>query len=334
MTMHAIINDKKSDKECLTHCCNTKPMDIDLVYLWVDGNDPQWITKHNAYINTTGEKSTDCKGRYSDNDELKYSLRSIAKYAPWIHRIFIVTDNQTPAWLDTSNPKVKIIDHKEIMPATCLPCFNSTLIEHFLYKIPDLAEHFLYANDDTFINQPVSPSTFFGKNGYPIIRLNRKPFRRLTIFFREKILRKPLKNYVAIIRNAARLVKREYGIYFNGRTHHNIDAYLKSSYEHTGKIFQKELESTFQNHIRSTDDIHRHIYSYVPICEKKAYPVYVTQRTSLRLRINIGRHYKKFERYNPMLFCMNDSEYATDSDREKATSFLKKKFPEKSVFEK
>ena len=116
---------------------------VDLVYLWVDGNDPAWQTKYAAFANS-GSKGFEinCKGRYADNDELKYSLRSVEMYAPWIRKIFIVTDNQVPEWLDTSNPKVQIVDHTEIMPEESLPCFNSCLIEHYLYRIPGLAEHF------------------------------------------------------------------------------------------------------------------------------------------------------------------------------------------------
>ena len=101
--------------------------------------------KHDAFCgNLSRDAELNGKNRYANNDELKYSLRSIAMYAPWVRKVFIVTDNQVPAWLDTSNPKVRIVDHAEIMPAESLPCFNSSLIEHFLYKIPGLSEHFLY----------------------------------------------------------------------------------------------------------------------------------------------------------------------------------------------
>lgn len=309
--------------------------DIDLVYLWVNGNDPAWQAKRNACIGIPKEKSgVNCAGRYADNDELKYSLRSIGKYAPWIHRIFIVTDNQAPAWLDRSHPKIKIVDHRDIMPPVCLPCFNSALIEHFLYKIPDLSEHFIYANDDMFINRPVSPATFFGTDGLPIIRLNRRPFRRWTLLFKEKVLGKSLSNYNITIRNSAELVQKKYGIYFNGKTHHNIDAYLKSSYQHTHNIFRKEIEATYANHVRSANDIQRNIYSYVALAEKQGHLHYVTQKTSFRLHIDNEGNYGKLERYNPLLFCMNDSEYADDRDRQKAAAFLEKRFPEKSEFEK
>lgn len=310
-------------------------MDIDLVYLWVNGNDPQWLAKRNACIGKTEEKSAvNCDGRYADNDELKYSLRSIDKYAPWLRRIFIVTDNQVPVWLDTSNAKVRTVDHKEIMPDVCLPCFNSAVIEHFLYKIPGLAEHFIYANDDMFINKPVTPETFFGKDGLPIVRFNRRPFRKWTLLFKEKVQGKRLSNYVQTIRNSAELVEKKYGKYYGGKTHHNIDAYLRSDYEHAAKVFEDEIRTTLPNHVRSENDIQRNIYSYVALAEKRAHLHYVTQRTSFRLHIQNESHYGKLERYNPILFCMNDSQYAKDCDRKRAAAFLDKRFPEKSQYEK
>lgn len=310
-------------------------MDIDLVYLWVDGSDPQWLKKHNACIGKTEEKSTvNCKGRYADNDELKYSLRSVEQYAPWIHKIFIVTDNQTPAWLNLSNPKVKIVDHKEIMPQICLPCFNATVIEHFLWKIPGLSEHFLLANDDTFINKPVFPDTFFAKDGLPIIRLTQSRLRDYFLSLKKKFLGIPFKNYVQIVRNSAKLVEEKYGIYYSGKPHHNIDAYLKSDCQHAEKIFKDEIEKTWPNHIRKENDIHRSLYAYIALAEKRGHLLYVTQKTSFRFHIQKESHYAKLAKYNPILFCMNDSEYANDDDRKRVTEFLSKRFPDKSPFEK
>ena len=68
-------------------------MKVDLVYLWVDGSDPVWQAKRQSVVGYEGNTSADCKGRYADNGELKYSLRSVELYAPWIRKIFIVTDN-------------------------------------------------------------------------------------------------------------------------------------------------------------------------------------------------------------------------------------------------
>lgn len=310
-------------------------MNVDLVYLWVNGNDPEWQAKRNACIGKPVKNSgVNCEGRYADNDELKYSLRSIEKYAPWIHKIFIVTDNQTPSWLDTSNPKIQIVDHTEIMPPESLPCFNSTLLEHFLYKIPGLSEHFLYSNDDTYINKPVDPSFFFKEDGLPIIRLNRRPFRKALLNFRMKVLGKSISNYNQIIQNAAKLIEKKYGIYYGGKSHHNIDAYSKSGYQKIEENFYNKIKVTYPNHVRCQNDIHRSLVTYGLLAEKRAHLEYVTQKTSFRFHIHKEKHYAKIARYNPTLFCMNDSEYATDNDRMKAKIYLEKRFPEKSQFEK
>lgn len=311
-------------------------IDIDIVYLWVDGKDPKWQAKKNKFIGDIGENSSvNCKGRYSNHDELKYSLRSIELYIPWIRNIFIVTDNQIPEWLETSNPKVKIIDHKEIMPPESLPCFNSCLIEHFIYRIPGLAEHFLYANDDMYINKALTPNDFFTTNGFPIVRLMRKPFRKLRWFWRENIRNKPLKTYSKTIDNSSRLVEGKYGKYYTGMPHHNIDAYLKSEYQHiVEKDFCSEFVAINKNRMRSNDDILRIFISYIALAKNRGQLRYVNQNESMLISIHKRHHYKKLEKKCPAFFCMNDSEYAQDNDRIFAKDYLEKRFPLKSKFEK
>lgn len=310
-------------------------MDIDLVYLWVDGSDPEWLARRCAF---TGQKfdntEANCKGRYADNDELKYNLRAVEMYAPWIRHVFIVTDGQTPAWLDTSNPKVTVVNQNDIIPEVSRPCYNSSLIEHFLYRIPGLSEYFLYANDDMFLNRPVTPETFFTPDGLPVIRLIHARLRDWYLAFRKNVLGVPYKYYIRTLRNSAELVEKRYGVYYSGKPHHNIDAYLKSSCRHTGEVFGQEISEVLTNHIRKDNDIQRVIYSYTPLAEKRGHLEYVTQRTSFRFLIYKRSHYNKLRRFSPTFFCMNDSEYATDSDRQRVTEFLGKRFPQKSKFEK
>jgi len=309
---------------------------IDLVYLWVDGNDPKWQAKRNAFLERKVENSlSSFNGRYVNNDELKYSLRSVERYAPWIRKIFIVTDDQTPEWLDIENPKIKIIDHKEILPAESLPCFNSNVLEHFLCKISNLSEYFILSNDDTFFNKIVSPTTFFGKDGYPIIRLTRKPFRRFRWFLREQIFKNPHKLYSKALFNAAELVKQKFGFFYNGLPHHNIDSYLKSDCIRVGEqIFKNEIDHTKMNHIRNANDIQRIVYSYVALAEKRGHLRYVSNDESLHIHIQKDRHFEKLKKFDPTFFCMNDTEYADDNDRMKLKMWLSTRFPEKSEFEK
>ncbi len=309
-------------------------MDIDLVYLWVDGSDPAWRKRRDEYIGIPTLGGANCEGRFANNDELKYSLRSIAINAPWIRKIFIVSDGQTPAWLNTNNHKVVMIHQADIMPKECSPCFNSMIIEHHLHNIPGLAEHFLYANDDMFLNKPVTPETFFANDGLPIVRAVRRPLRRLTLLLKEKISGRENSIYNQSIHNAALLIEKHYGYYPTFKPHHNIDAFLKSTYHYARQLFDTEIATTLLHHKRSAQDIQRQIYSYVAIAEKKAYIRYVSQHESFRLHIDNHKHYKKLLCYNPLIFCMNDSQYATDYDRQLVRQFLEEHFPNKSEFEK
>ncbi|MEE1287136.1 MAG: stealth family protein [Bacteroidaceae bacterium] len=315
---------------------NTENFDIDIVYLWVDGNDPIWRAKRDAFIGKTSEESSrNCEGRYADNDELKYSLRSIEKHAPWIRNIYIVTDNQQPSWLDISCPKVKIIDLTEIMPREVLPCFNSSLIEKFLHNIPGLAEHFLYSNDDMFLYKTVKPSDFFMPDGYPIIRLKSKPFRRLRWYLDKKLLKKTPSTYRVTINMASKLVNKKYGVYYSGIPHHNIDAYLKSDCKRVAEeILCKEFRSNWKNQMRSEDDIQRIVYSYIALAEKHGHRQYVTVKDSFVVKIHKAKDYKKLLDYQPTFFCMNDSESAGGTDRLRSKEMQERLFPKKSVFEK
>ena len=308
---------------------------IDLVYLWVDGNNPEWLAKRAAFLDGNTDNSLTNSRSYLNNDELKYSLRSVERYAPWIRNIFILSDNQKPKWLDISNPKIKIIDQNDILPNKSLPCFNSNVLEHFLYKIPNLSEHFLLSNDDMFLNRTVLPNTFFAADGFPIIRLNHKPFRRFRWFLREQIFKKPHKLYSRALFNAAELVKNKFGVFYNGLPHHNIDSYLKSDCLRVSEqIFKHEIDLMKMNHVRSSNDIQRVIYSYVALAEKRGHLQQVSSRDSLHVHIQKERHYEKLEKINPTFFCMNDTEYADDNDRMKLKEWLNNRFPKKSQFEK
>ena len=314
---------------------NREDFKVDLVYLWVDGNDPVWREKRRRYSKSSySDVGMDNEARYSDNGELKFSLRSVEKYAPWINKIFIVTDGQVPEWLDLNNQKIEIINHKEILKPEYLPTFNSVVIEHAIHNIPGLSEHFLYANDDMFFNREVKKSDFFTPDGRPIVRFNRRFFRKLWLKFLEKGLKKPTNNYNITIQNAALMVERRYGRYIGHKTHHNIDAYRKSDYAHTFETFQKEIEPTLHNHTRGDNDIQRNLYSFVPVVEKKAKVKFVSQKESFRCHIEKPYYFDRLIKYNPMLFCLNDCEYADANSHEILKNFLNNKFPQKSKFEK
>ncbi|MDR2805034.1 MAG: Stealth CR1 domain-containing protein, partial [Dysgonamonadaceae bacterium] len=248
-------------------------MDIDLVYLWVDGNDPVWQARKNAFLGIeTAEDEINCKGRHANNDELKYSLRSVEKYLPWIRKIFIVTDNQIPDWLDTSHPGIQMISHKDILPEEAMPCYNSVVIEYFLYRIPGLSEHFLYGNDDMFFNASLSPLFFFTEDGFPYVRLKRKLFGKWRYRWK-KWWGKSLSTYRTTILKAAQLIENRYGKFYSGVPHHNIDAYRKTDYRAVVEtVFKPVIDPCIPHHKRSPDDIQRALFVYYALVVKHGYP--------------------------------------------------------------
>jgi hypothetical protein len=137
---------------------------IDIVYTWVDGND----FKHQELLSQyTGQK---LYNRFANNNEIYYSLYSVYRFAPWTRNIFIVTaDYQRPNIIGLPLElisKIRFIKHSQILPKSSLPIFQSYAIESCLHKIPDLAEHFIYFNDDMFLGNHVIPADFFSAEGH------------------------------------------------------------------------------------------------------------------------------------------------------------------------
>lgn len=132
---------------------------IDVVYTWVNGSDPDWLrTKAAASSSTDGKFANGVDGghRFRDNDELRYSLRSLEKNAPWVGKIYIVTNGQVPSWLNVDHPKIYIVPHEVIFPdPSHLPTFSSSAIETHLHRIPGLSNKFIYFNDDVFLGAPI-----------------------------------------------------------------------------------------------------------------------------------------------------------------------------------
>ena len=142
---------------------------VDVVYTWVDGNDPEWDAAREARISgmegTAQTREASGRARFISRDELRYSLRSVHLFAPWVRNIYVVTSGQVPAWLALDHPGVTVVPHDEIMPADALPTFNSHAIETSLHHIPGLAEHWLYFNDDFFLGRPFRPEALFSPAG-------------------------------------------------------------------------------------------------------------------------------------------------------------------------
>jgi len=142
---------------------------IDIVYTWVENNHEfqQEILEYSKKENYKIEK-----GKYNDHYELKYSLRSLEKNLKGFNNIYIVVkDGQIPNYINFNHPKIKLINHSDIIPKEYLPTFNILSIECFLHHIPGLSNYYIYMNDDIIINNKIDIDFF---------RDNKKPYIPLT----------------------------------------------------------------------------------------------------------------------------------------------------------
>ena len=148
---------------------------VDVVVAWVDGRDRKHRAKRRRYLadpggDTKPQRVAVSAQRFSDNDEIRYCLRSIHNYAPWVRTIWLVTDDQVPASIARRRAErynIRIVDHREIFRGyeQLLPTFNSFAIETMLWRIEGLADRFLYFNDDMMLVGPVKPTDFFSRGG-------------------------------------------------------------------------------------------------------------------------------------------------------------------------
>ena len=305
-----------------------KNLKIDLVYLWVDGNDAKWQEEKEewqARLNIpSGGSANNC--RFIDNHELKYSLRSVEMNAPWINHIFIVTNGQVPEWLDTTHPKITIVTHKEIMPSEALPTFNSEAIETCIANIPGLSEYFLYANDDCFINRPVSPDFFFTKNKEPIIRLKKYKWSQEDI---------EQKCYMKNVIYSMNLIKDKYDQKYEFENIHNIDAYRKSYLIKCRQEFKSDFENTCNCRFRTPESVQRIIYYMWMLANNLGELQDCAQTNTLYLKILPPEYMnKKINSIKPVLLCINDEEKVNPDNRKKLKNFLQNLYPQKQYWEK
>lgn len=330
---------------------------IDLVYLWLDGNDKNWRHEKDKWQAVESGKvklaeEGTVEARWRENDELKYSLRSVAKFAPWINHIYIVTGfGQIPSWLDTKNPKITIVDHSEIMPADAMPNFNATAIENCIVNIPGLSEYFLYANDDMFFGRSIKPEYFFDKYGRVIVWHTWDKKRKS---YADAIKKSASSEYGMMIYQTARIFQNLFDknlIRF--RPSHNIEAYKKSSIKEvlTNPLIDLYYQKTIRRKFRNKFDIQRWFFTLYDIVFGNA----VTRRVRTKKRMFyhlykvIDLFYSGFRdspayttnakkrwlnKFRPPLFCINDTQVNTKQDDIDNMEFLRNFLPEKSEFEK
>ena len=299
------------------------------------------------------EKNSVTDARFRDYGFLKYWFRGVEKFAPWVRKIHFITSGQKPDWLDAENPKINLVSHKDYIPQQFLPTYNSVVIERYIHKIPGLADHFVYFNDDFYIINSITPERFF-RNGLPcdIAAFQYNPswsqwYRRIKNNIRiinanlskpEVMARFHNKWFDKSYGSRARwnYLLRYYDKFITLRTPHNAQPYLKSTFEEVWQAAGKELTATSVNRFRASDDYTPELFRTWQICKGNFEPYNTYSDTKMfPLMIKSKKAIKAIREQSYSLICLNDNIHIRNYNQIMAEvrDAFESILPEKSSFE-
>lgn len=329
-------------------------MEYDFVVTWVDMNDPKWKEEFSKYSGMQeNEENGVTDARFRDYGFLRYWFRGVEKFAPWVRRIHFVTSGQVPEWLDTTNPKIHLVKHSDYIPNQFLPTYNSVVIERYIHKIPGLADHFVYFNDDFYIIRPITPERFF-RNGLPCdiaaflynpswsqwykrIKNNIRIINRH--FDKKEVMRRDHDKWFHPSYGARarwNYILKPYGKFITLRTPHNAQPYLKSTFEEVWTVAEKELTETSSNRFRTVTDYTPELFRTWQICRGNFEPYNTYADTKMfPLMIKSKKAIKAIRQQAYSLICLNDNKHIRNYEivMENIKEAFESILPQKSSFE-
>lgn len=327
---------------------------IDFVIPWVNGNDPKWQKERAKYKSETGEDSG--VYRYRELVDLKYMFRGIDQFAPWVDKIHLITYGHLPDFLNIDHPKINIVRHEDFIPQEYLPTFSSHPIELNLHRIDNLADQFVYFNDDTFLVGPMEAKDFFDK-GIPsdqatldYITSDKGRIFPHVLLNNLDMLNRNFSKKEVIKKHRSLWFNKKYGVkgnlknlyfyplaQFSGiKWHHAPIAYLKSTLEDVWKVEAELLNQSSLNKFRSITDVNQYVFRNWQLVKGKFNPVSMDKIARFYNMPSLEEAFVHDLKNNTFkLICVNDSEDIEDFEalKKRVNQAFENHLPEKSSFE-
>lgn len=332
-------------------------MDIDFVILWVDGNDLAWQAEKSKY-QPQKESENNSVNRYRDWGLLPYWFRAVEKFAPWVRKIHFVTWGHLPDFLNLNAPKLHIVRHDEFIPEEYLPTFSSHVIEMNIHRIPDLAEHFVYFNDDMFLLRSFQPEDFF-RDGLPCTYGGEVPIELvgnigtwlhaavndLGIVNAHFPKRESVAKYGKKYRDKryrwkdnlrTLILEKFYPDYFTGfKNLHAPAAYLKESFREIWEAEPEKLVSTCRDRFRTSDNVNQWVVLWWQIASGQFSPAVIDNLVASINENTIDELCLAIEKQSHDYICLNDPDESIGFEQlaGRLASSFSKILPEKSSYE-
>lgn len=333
---------------------------IDFVVTWLDPNDPEWQKSYAKY--SPSSKGDMSEARFRDMEIFRYWFRAVEQYAPWVRKVFLITNGKFPDWINKECQKLELVKHEDYMPQSCLPTFNSCAIELHMHKIKGLSEHFVYFNDDIFLNAPVTPDYFF-KDGLPC-DMNKETCYNVPIYTEKDrfgiymsmmanigIINRHFRRWDTVRQSPRRWFGPHLGLrgllmsgmlsrqrlFVGFSNYHTEQAFLKTIFD---EVWEKEPDFMSASCSRFREEViaNPYIFRYWQLASNRFYPqkkdshfFFLTERGAMD---QIERTILQSEGTS---ICLNDTSLCSDSDyeyiKDRLQHILDKKYPKQSSFE-
>lgn len=326
--------------------------EIDLVIPWVDGADPEWQKEKERYI--TPKAGDSGVNRYRDWDNLQYLFRGVEKFLPWIRKVHFVTWGHLPPWLNPDAPKLNIVRHSDYIPEQYLPVFSSHPIEMNFHRIDDLAEQFIYANDDMFFLQPLAPDFFF-RDGLPVdacIESAHQFFSGMidhiigndlaainANFNKKQVIRENRKKWFSC-KYGKNMLKNIYMMPFacfvGFYDPHLPYAYLKNTWKEVWAAEPQLLDQTSSDRVRSNEDVNQWLCRYWQFVTGKFAPGKVDRGRFFSIGTDDDMIRDVIINQRCPMICLSDDnvQFDFEVEKKKIKELFEKILPEKSSFER
>ena len=291
---------------------------MDAVITYVNGLDPKW---QESFRTSIGGSS---KGKqYRDWGTLRYLLRGIERHLPFVRNVYLVVsgESQVPEWADRA--QLKIVLHRDIIPESFLPVFNSSAIEMFLHRIPGLDEEFLYLNDDFFPLRDCKPDYFFREG------------KAATSFHKHILVHGMYKHHC---RNCDRVAREAAGLgpaLLYRRPQHTCGALLRSVCEELWAREGERINASISP-LRREDNFNYYLFSDYAFYIGRTFNRKVSNRHFSTAVASMDRVCSFIEKPTSDFACINDVNMSEDKYklyRKHLLEAFDSAFPEKSRFE-
>ena len=329
---------------------------IDFVITWGSNDDPEWRKQYAYYSAKAGRNVDSSVYRYRSWDMLHFLFRGIDKFAPWVNKVYFITNANPPKWMNTKHPKLVVLHDKDVVPEQYMPTFSCFPIEFNFHRIEGLSEKFVYFCDDMFILDHVDPTHFFKKGlpcdiGIMSAICHYKPYIYDNCCFMAKALvnmhfekKKVVKENIfkwypitipkAALRNLMYvLLHRFHGFAMN----HLPQIYLKKTYDEIWHYCKEDLERTCNSKFRSYGDVSPTLIRYWQLASGNFTPchVYKYGRVFFLSDDNISESVDCICRQQKRIICLNDGEHVTHFEdyKKRLLHAFEQILPEKCSFE-